>query len=476
MAEENVNPVETSASNEASLSESTFGNLSSISLQPEAEESEQVKEPSSDTPSDATAITEPNETGKTGETDLSDTSEENDTEKVEDTEQVTEEQDGRDKLPIPARNKLRSLEKLEKNLLTPFRDPNIPIGEAFKKLSEWMPTRADELAHEAATSNIAKYPNEWLSAILGSETTVESVKKALEGNADGVKYTQTLPDEVKGFADTPEAKEIIEELDAMYSDFDWRDPNNDEQILKDDLAQVKMFRSQIALDNARIAEIASLKAEVAGMKPQVDSIVEGQQAEFQRQIETEYQTSVKTYQTGIETEAFKSVFKSENLDISNDDDEITKDLKTVMQSQFKPYADGVPSRLDDFVSHKFSDREKLALVIQRVDKYHIQAAKLNAEAKAEKDKSKSAEKTTQATALMEHANSEKAVLTVLAKQAGKEFIQKENAPMKRALEEIQRLRKQLGGNLRTEIVGESSATNTPQNYAFGNLSKVSVGN
>jgi hypothetical protein len=468
MAEETTtNVVIESPSSESADSSITFDNISTIPL-----ESNDPPVKVDDTPAESETVQDEQKTDEVEEVEASEVS---DNESVTDDATKTDDLEGKpDKVPTFVWKKFRALEKLETGVLTPFRDPNVPIADAFANLQQWMPTRADELAQEAATVSVAAHPNEWLSAILGSETTVESVKAALEGKGATAYSPQQLPNEVESFADTKEAQDLIEYFNTDYPELDWRDPANDSQIADIDLPALRAFRTQVALSEKQNARIKEMQSMIDGMKPEVDSIKEQQQVNFEKSIQADYQSLITTYRSSIEQEAFTAAFKAEKIDISPNDDEITKELKTVIQSQFSPYADGIPSRLDDFISHKFSDKDKLALVIQRVDKYHSQAAKLKAEAKVEKDKSKAAEKQAKANSLLSHADEEKAVLTVLAKQASKEFIQKENAPMKKALEEIQRLRQQLGSNLRTEVVGESSAQGKEEKITWDNLSKVAI--
>lgn len=485
-------PTESAESSQSSVS---FDNLPSISLDSESDSDggAKVEETDvSDTPPDEQGKVQENETaGNTstdtdgdGEIESSDDADESDEDSDEDSAKSDEDSDtpteegakAETKPPKFVWEKFRKLDKLDKDFLTPLRDANTPPGEVFQKLMEYAPTSVQNIAQEAAKHSVGQYPNEWLNHILGTDgETVESVKARMSNAApDKAQTDSEQQTDFISIADTPEGQEVVEYYTSRYGE-DWRNPVNDGDILDEDLAGIRVLRTNLANEAAQQKRIAEMQSKIDELAPTVQQIQEQQKTQEETEIENAYQAAASAYEEKVRTRAVQSVFQKENLLITESDDEISKALKEQVASAFEPYAKGIPSRFDDFLAEKFSDRENLGKVIRRVDTYIKDAAELDYQAKKEKDSRKAESLRANAATLRGHASDEEATIAVLGKKAAKEYLDKEAAPLKRALEEISRLRKQLKGNVRPEITSTGAAgAGAEEAVTFANIGAIPI--
>lgn len=361
-------------------------------------------------------------------------------------ETLTEDERKEVNLPKPARRKLRALEKLEKQVLNPLKDPDTPIADAWKAISEFHPTRAQELSQEIAKASIEAYGDQWLSHIVGQEVTVESVKNALanKGATPKAKVDTPSNSEFPSLKDQPEVKQLIDSLTETYGE-DWLDPKNDGDLLDDDRTGVQALRAQLAREEALQAQLKAAKDEIESLKPEVDRIKEAQTTEQEERFNQAFQSEVSTYRDTVLERAVPKVLNEFGITPSENDTDGIKAVKTILQSKFEGQ-DGYMSDFEFFAENQFSEKDNLTKILSRVGKNLAEAVKLDG-----------AKQKDQAARLRQIAKDDQDVLTVLVNRAAKEFVTKEYQPILDVIEENADLKKRLSRAGRPEVIGSGAA-------------------
>lgn len=354
------------------------------------------------------------------------------------------------KLPSPARKKLRYLEKTAEPVVNAFRDTETPITSFVDALRDLNPTRAEQLVNTIVSESATAYPNEWLKVILGDETaTVESVKQAL---------TAPKAESAPISTDDPILQKVVGELDELYGE-EWR--TDDSIIMDDDLAFVNKVREQLKGQAEAVKyeseEIAKLKAELAEAKPQIEKIVSEQEKAHQDAITSKYSEWSAEYEKTIESAVLPSIIKANGLEDNPNDTEKVKLAKAEARSKFenKSY-DGI-SDFERFLLNGFSQKDNLTKILNRVGLNLKNAAVAETDATREKDNTRAERLRKDAQALRAEAEREQDVITVLTKNASKEFLKATGNVTMSLIEENTQLRQQLAkltGN-RAEIVGQA---------------------
>ena len=372
--------------------------------------------------------------------------------KEEETDSLKDEDitdDDRAKLPNVARRKLRYLEKVTESVIEPFRDTETPITAFFDALRDINPNRAEELVNTIAVGSAQSHPDEWLKVILGDESlTVEAVKTAL--STPQTPPTAPIPDDLI-------LQKVVNELDEVYGK-EWR--TDDSLVLEEDLEFVNKVRAQ--LDNqtqtkqAESEEIAKLKAEIAEYKPQIEQVLTEQEQAHQNAITSKYSEWSTEYEKTIENAVLPSIIKANGLEDNPNDSEKVKSAKAEARARFEDKTYGV-SDFERFLLQGFSQKDNLTKILNRVGKNLNAAAIAEVNAGKEKDNSKAEQMRKDAQSLRNDAQSDQDVITVLTKNASKEFLKTSGSATMSLLEEITQLRQQIaqltGG--RTELVGQA---------------------
>lgn len=337
----------------------------------------------------------------------------------------------------------KELREIDKDFLSPFRNPDIPITQAYEALASRWPKRAEALAQEILDTSIAKHPDQWMSALLGTEITVDKVKERL--NSEPQPSTIATPNE--GIARS------IQVLTDEYGE-SWRDPANDENIADpSERAAIQGFRTQLATIEASEAGKSALQEELTGLRSRFETIEKTQEVEFQNKITATHQTFSSEYREKIESGGLQKLLTDKSLVVSENDTPEVKGVKELVQSQFKPYHD-MASNFDIFVMKEFTDRESFAKIIKRTDANLAEAAASSLKAQRAENDADRQRFEREVTAYKAEADREQDSLQVFYHKAASEFLETTNAPIMKLLEQNANLMRQLAANgERMEIVG-----------------------
>lgn len=368
-------------------------------------------------------------------------------------ETLTDDEKSQVNLPKPARRKLRALEKLEKAVLNPIRDTDTPIADAWKAISEFHPTRAQELAQAIAQESIRAYGDQWLPVILEREgITKEQIVNALDKKQDAPASPSPTTSDIPSLTDRPEVQELVKYLDETYDD--WRDESKDEDLLDDDRLAVKSLRAQLAQEEALRSQLAKAKEEIDSLKPEVDSIKENQQTEYEKRLEAAANEARTEYRSKVDSRVLPKVFDDLGLNPTESDPDGIKAVKSLIKSKYE--ADGeYISDFEHFAQSRFSERDNLEKVVRRVTKNLDDAASKTLQAQTLKDKSQADKLLSEASRLKELAQDEQDTIAVLLNRAGKEFA-KEYQPILDILAENAELKRKLSRGQRDPVSGVST--------------------
>lgn len=340
----------------------------------------------------------------------------------------------------PPRLSRRQKEKLVSDIIEPFRDPSVPPEDVFKSLYALNPDRATTLASTIAEVSAKTNPNEWLSHILGEEVTVEDVKAKLS----------STPTQANGANDS---FSVVEDaLNETYGDR-WKDPSQDDQLLREDAELAKALRAYRSGEDAKATEIQQLKEQLESLKPEIQSVKDAQTQELEREKETLYESAVTEYRADLEKRSLEKLFTDAGLNPSESDTPDVKALKEYITGRFDLK---VSEDFDRFFGSQFTDRDKGATIIQRVDTHLKNAAA--AEAAAKRAKGSEAEQLRiKANSYREQAKAEQATLTVLHRKASQEFLDKVLSPVMAVLKQNSDLQRRVS-KTRPELIGSAAPT------------------
>jgi hypothetical protein len=342
----------------------------------------------------------------------------------------------------PPKLSRRQREKAVADIIDPFRDPSVPTEDVFNRLYALDPDRATSLVNTAVEKSVSSFPDEWLSQILGETVTVADVKAKL-----------STPTQAQAESDT--FSEIEKSLTETYGDA-WKDASRDDELLSEDKAFVQAIRAYRSDEAAKNQQLSDSEKKIAELEQKLNtelgSIKDAQTQQIQQDTESLYEQSVGEYRGDLEKKSLAKVFEDAGLNPSENDTPDVKAIKEFVTARFDFNKSG---DFDRFVGTEFSDREKAQTIIARVDQNFKDAAKAEAEAKRATG-DQAAQLRTQAKALRNKAQMEKATLTVLHRTAAQEFLGKALAPVMNVLKQNADLRRQLS-QTRPELVNGAAA-------------------
>lgn len=360
--------------------------------------------------------------------------------------------------------RLNKLEKRDKTLLEPFRDHNVPIQEAWTALANYMPTRAEELQSQILDASLKAYPNEVMSALLDKEgVTVDSVKAALEGKAESASKDADRLSEVPAFAEQPEVKLLIDELDNTYGD-DWRDPSKDGNLIDEDKLAVQSLRSMLATEakqaklNSQLqSQLEQARSQIEQLTPEVEGIKTEQQTQFEQDKKSAFTTFAQTYQNEIKEASVPSVLEEQGLTINDNDTESVKAVKSLVNSRFESQ-NGYDSDFQFFMENGYSQSDTVRTITDRVIRNIADASDAEVRAKRTNNAEEAKKLTARAEQLKSLVKDEQSTLTVLASQAASEYLSKEFSPILKVLEENANLKKQTKQTRPETVQGDAGTT------------------
>lgn len=365
-------------------------------------------------------------------------------------------------LDRPAPLSRRKAEKVVKSLIEPLRDPNTPIEDVLSALTEFHPTRTQQLAEAIVSESAKAYPDEWLKSITGLDLTVDQIKElAVQGGSSPSNTAPSTATETP--TDSPEMKQLVEELTELYGD-DWRNPEKDAELLDADRAVVLAVRSHLAKDE-HIAgiqkKLEEYESKLGEIKPQVDTIANAQTAELEQAMIAAYNNEVEAYRQKVESNSIPKILEAKNLVPKESDTPEMKAAKELLSSRFKP-VEGYGSDFDIFLEKQFSGRESMMKAMNRVGNYLAEAAKLESTATRMSNPSEADFARQKASALKEQAVLEQDALTVWTRKAATEFLDSPYVkPILTILEQNAELQRRLNKTGRSEIIGQTATTGGP---------------
>lgn len=376
-------------------------------------------------------------------------------ETVEETDEIDEqrEQELLDlDLDRPAPLSRRKAERVVKGIIEPLRDPNTPISDVLTALSDFHPTRTQQLAEAIVNESVQTYPNEWLKSLTGLDVTVDQIKAwAATG---GSQPANTAPVQNNG----NEVNELSKELTELYGEA-WKDPSQDSNLLEADVPVVKALRAQLVQNEAYAAlqkELEDTRSQLGEIKPQIEQIKTAQEAEFEQAMLNAYQSEVETYRSKVESASIPKILEAKGLVAKESDPPEVKAVKELVASRFKPI-EGYGSDFDIFLEKQFSGKEPMHKAMTRVSQYLAEATKLDAESRRTTGHESSVLKT-KANALKEQASLEQDALTVWTRKAAAEFLDTSAVrPVVELLQQNMDLQRRLQSTGRPEIVGQTAA-------------------
>jgi hypothetical protein len=363
--------------------------------------------------------------------------------------EITEEELADFDFERPAPLSRRKAEKVVKSLIEPLRDPNTPIDSVIEAMTEFHPTRTQQMAEKIVQDSIATYPDEWLQSITGVPVTVEQIREWAE---QGGSYpSNTAP----AFDYEASNGEVVETLNETYGD-DWKNPAMDDYLLDEDVPLVKAVRAQAAKDAAYAElqqELEATRAELESLKPEIENIKMSQEQEVESLFRQTLDAEVESYRTQIESRAIPKVLETYDLYPRDSDSSEVRDLKQLLLNRFQP-VEGYGSEFDIFLEKQFSGKEGMNKALARVGSYLVESSKLAVQARKTGDPvaAKKAE------GLKEQAKAEQDALTVWTRKAATEFLSTSSvAPIVSLLEKNYELQQRVQRGGRTEIIGQTTA-------------------
>lgn len=355
-------------------------------------------------------------------------------------------------LDRPAPLSRRKAERVVKGIIEPLRDPNTPIHDVLSALSEFHPTRTQQLAEAIVNESVQTFPDAWLQSITGLDVTVDQIKAwAATG---GSQPANTAPVQSNG----EEANELVKELNEIYGD-DWKNPANDENLLEADVSVVKALRAQMAQNEAYSAlqkELEEAKSQLGEIKPQIEQIKTAQEAEFEQAMMNAYTNEIETYRSKVEGSSIPKVLEAKGLVTRDSDPPEIKAVKEMVAARFKPI-EGYGSDFDIFLEKQFSGREPMHKAMTRVTQYLAEATKLEGESRRANGYESSVLKT-KADSLKQQAALEQDALTVWTRKAAAEFLDTSHVkPIIELLQQNADLQRRIQATGRPEIVGQTAA-------------------
>lgn len=342
---------------------------------------------------------------------------------------------------IPTKKFSRTrLRQIEKEVLIPLTDPDVDVKDAFEALRNLAPQRTQEILASAVRESATAYPDDWLQVITGIEgITVDGIKEKFS--------------DVEQAKSEPQFADAEQRLTELYGE-DWRDPNNDGEMLDEDKFLAQILRTIDGQKGVKDQEIEALRKQLDELQPKIDEVTTAQEAEFQARFQETFNNSVNEFRGKVEKSALPKLFEETGLNDSADDTDSVKALKASIRQSFEPEYD-LESAFDRFLMHGYEQKEMVGKVIGRVGKYLEQAAQ--AEVLAMKDKKNADRYKAEARSLRQQADDERDALTVLTRKAAKSFLESPyNAARMKVLEEnadLQRRLSQVTG--RKEVVGQT---------------------
>lgn len=363
--------------------------------------------------------------------------------------EITEEELADFDFERPAPLSRRKAEKVVKSLIEPLRDPNTPIDSVIEAMTEFHPTRTQQMAEKIVQDSIATYPDEWLQSITGLPVTVEQIREWAE---QGGSYpSNTAP----AFDYNTSNDEVVETLNDTYGD-DWKNPAMDDYLLDEDVPLVKAVRAQYAKDaayNQLQEELEATRAELESLKPEIENIKMSQEQEIETLFRQTLDTEVESYRTQIETRAIPKVLETYDLYPRDSDSSEVRELKQLLLNRFQP-VEGYGSEFDIFLEKQFSGKEGMNKALSRVGSYLVESSKLAVQ--AQKTGDQLAARKSQA--LKEQALAEQDAITVWTRKAATEFLSTSSvAPIVSLLEKNYELQQKVQRGGRPEIIGQTTA-------------------
>jgi hypothetical protein len=350
----------------------------------------------------------------------------------------------------------KELRKVEKEVLVPFRNPEVPINDVVTAFHKFNPLRTEEMVQTLVESAISAYPDDWVKQITGLDLTVEDIKNL----ANAEPQTPHRPEQ----SDDDSTEKY---LTGLYGE-EWRDKANDANLLDDDVQTARAYRQVLELkalvkngDPEKQAKLDKAISELEELKPQVDAFKKYQDAQFENERSAIYNATVQEYRGAIEQHVIPKLFKEVGLETSEQDTDTVKNMKEYVRDRFSPVY-GEASDFDMFVGQSYSGKDALGKTAQRVKTYFENAADFRAKAKTA-TKTDAASHIEKADSLEQLALKEQNTLKVLYKAAATEFV---SSPQMKSLigvlEENANLRRQQSKSGRKEIIG-STVTSTDPN-------------
>lgn len=356
-------------------------------------------------------------------------------------------------LERPAPLSRRKAEKVVKGVIEPFRDPSTPIESVLNSLSEFHPTRTQQLAEVIVRQSVSAYPDAWLQSITGLDVTVDEVRQWAEQGGSSPSNTAPTP------AEYSPSNAAADHLSTIYGE-DWKDPANDVYLLPEDQVLATAAREQMTKDAAYQQlqqELEQTRMQLNEIQPQIDGIKTAQEAEAEQAFVDMYMNTVNEYRESVEDNALPYVLALNDLAPKDSDPEEVIAVKELLASRFQPM-EGYGSDFDIFLEKQFSGRESMTKAMKRVADYLAESTRLETQARRAGNTSDAATLRLKAEGLKNQAYNERDALTVWTRKAATEFLESPHVyPIVELLQQNADLRRRVNSSGRPEIVGQTTA-------------------
>lgn len=356
-------------------------------------------------------------------------------------------------LERPAPLSRRKAEKVVKGVIEPFRDPSTPIESVLNSLSEFHPTRTQQLAEVIVRQSAEAFPDAWLQSITGLDITVDEVRRLVEQGGSSPSNTAPTP------AEYTANNAAADHLSTIYGE-DWKDPANDAYLLPEDQVLATAAREQMTKDAAYQQlqqELEATRAQLSELKPQIDDIKTAQEAELEQVFIDTYQKTVNEYRESVEDNALPYVLALNDLAPKDSDPEEVVAVKQLLASRFQPI-EGYGSDFDIFLEKQFSGRESMTKAMKRVANYLAESTHLETQARRASNAIEANTLKMKAEGLKNQAYNERDALTVWTRKAATEFLESPHVyPIVELLQQNADLRRRVNSSGRPEIVGQTTA-------------------
>jgi hypothetical protein len=356
-------------------------------------------------------------------------------------------------LERPAPLSRRKAERVVKGVIEPFRDPSTPIEEVLNSLSEFHPTRTQQLAEVVVRQSVQAYPDQWLQSITGLDVTVDQVREWAEQGGSSPSNTASTP------AEYSTSNAAAEHLSNIYGE-DWMNPANDVYLLAEDQVLAQAARDQMSKDAAYQQlqqELNLTRSQLNELQPQIDDIKTAQEAELEQAFVHSYTSQVDEYRESVEGDALPYVFALNDLAPKESDTAEVVAVKELLASRFQPI-EGYGSDFDIFLEKQFSGRESMTKAMQRVANYLLESTKLETQAKRISSAVEANQLKVKAEGLKNQAYNERDALTVWTRKAAAEFLESPRVyPIVELLQQNADLKRRVNSSGRPEIVGQTTA-------------------